>query len=146
MPLASLPDRYPDESVEMKARVTRMAVKLMNKPIFAACIALVVLTAAGQTRWRLPVTIEALQNVLVQAPQTSTQVRGVLHIVGAESFTIKKGQRFLMVRIYTEGECRIQFEKKEYDVSSCPWMDGFTDHQADVFKVVSGDSGRKKTP
>jgi hypothetical protein len=60
-----------------------------------------------------------------------------------ESFTIKKGQRFLMVKVYSEGECRIEFERRQYDVSSCPWMDGFTDHQEDVFKVVSVDSGPK---
>ena len=42
-----------------------------------------------------------------------------------------------MIKIYSEGECRIRFEKKEYDVSSCPWLDGFSDHQTDIFKVIS---------
>ena len=37
-----------------------------------------------------------------------------------------------------EGECRIKFEKMEYDVTPCPWLDGSIDHQEDVFKVVSG--------
>ena len=47
-----------------------------------------------------------------------------------------------MVKIYDEGGCRIEFEKKRYDVSSCPWLDGFTDHQQDVFRVVSTRSSR----
>jgi hypothetical protein len=42
-----------------------------------------------------------------------------------------------MLQVNKEGGCRIEFEKKQYDVSSCPWLDGFTDHQEDVFKVVS---------
>lgn len=115
----------------------------MNKPIFAVCIALAALRTTGQTRWRLPVTIEALQDIPAHAAEAGRQKRGVLYISGGKSFTIKKGQRFLMVKVYAEGECRIQFANEAYDISSCPWMDGFTDHQRDVFKIVSGDSGRK---
>ena len=65
-------------------------------------------------------------------------MRGVLYLSGGRSFTIAKGQRFLMVKVYDEGECRIKFENREYDVGSCPWLDGFRDHQEDIFKVVSG--------
>jgi hypothetical protein len=119
-----------------------MTVKLLSKPILAACITLAVLPTTGQTRWRFPVTIEALQDVPAHAAGTGRQERGVLYVSGGKSFTIRKGQRFLMVKVYAEGECRIQFAKEEYDVSSCPWMDGFTDHQKDVFKIVSGDLGR----
>ena len=41
----------------------------------------------------------------------------------------------MMVKIYDEGGCRIEFEKRRYDVSSCPRLDGFTDHQRDVFRA-----------
>lgn len=126
----------------MCKETNRMEVKLLNKLIFSFCIALAALPAAGQTKWRLPVTIEALRDVLALSAEKGSQKRGVLYVGGGNSFTIKKGERFLMVKVYAEGECRIQFESREYDVSSCPWMDGFTDHQEDVFKVVSDDSGR----
>ena len=118
-----------------------MAVGRVKKLVGVACIALAALPAAVQTRWHLPITIEALQDVPAQTVETGRQLRGVLYVNGRRSFTIKKGQRFLMVKAYSEGECRIQFENKQYDVSSCPWMDGFTDHQEDVFKVVR--AGRK---
>jgi hypothetical protein len=67
----------------------------------------------------------------------------VLYVGRGQSFTVKKGQRFLMVKVYEEGGCRIEFEKKQYDVSSCPWLDGFRDHQEDVFRVVSGDRSER---
>jgi hypothetical protein len=60
----------------------------------------------------------------------------VLYVGHGQAFTVKKGQRFLMVKIYDEGGCRIEFEKRRYDVSSCPWLDGFTDHQRDVLVAI----------
>ncbi len=90
---------------------------------------------AGQTKWQLPVTIEVLQDVPVRADGGSRQVRGVLNVAVPEPFTIGKGQRFQMIEILQEGGCRIEFEKRQSDVSSCPWLDGFRDHQADVFAV-----------
>ncbi len=120
----------------------RIVVKLFNKLIFAVGIFGLAAFATGQTKWRLPVTIETLQDVQVHATETGAQKRGVLYVGGEKSFTIKKGQRFLMVRVYADGECRIQFEGAEYDVSSCPWLDGFSDHQEDVFKVATDESER----
>lgn len=93
---------------------------------------------AGQTKWQLPVTIEALQDVPVRADGGSRQVRGVLNVAVPEPFTIRKGQRFQMVAILQEGGCRIEFEQRQFNVSSCPWLDGFRDHQADVFAVLRG--------
>ena len=89
-----------------------------------------------QTGWRLPVTIEAAKDIPARQEGRAGQQRGTLYISGSP-FLIRKGQRFQMIRIYAEGECRIRFEKKEYDVSSCPWLDGFSDHQTDIFKVIS---------
>ena len=89
-----------------------------------------------QTAWQLPVTIEVTKDVPARLDDGTTgQQRGTLYISGGP-FLVRKGQRFQMTRIYPEGECRILFEKKEYYVSSCPWLDGFADHQADIFKVV----------
>ena len=120
-----------------------MAVDFMNKLVVGICGIAVPVLPAGQTGWRLPATIEALQSVSTQSVQPPSQLRGVLYVSGGRSFAIRKGQRFLMVKIFDEGGCRIKFENREYDVSSCPWLDGFTDHQKDVFKVVSGRRGGK---
>ena len=106
--------------------------------ICAVCSALVALSTLDQTKWRFPVTIEALKDVPAQVEETAQQVRGVLYVSRGPSFTVKKGRRFLMLQVNKEGGCRIEFEKKQYDVSSCPWLDGFRDHQKDVFEVVSG--------
>ena len=56
--------------------------------------------------------------------------------IGRGSFVIKKGQTFQMVKIDGEGGCRIRFETREYSLGSCPWLDGFTDRQADIFEVI----------
>jgi len=106
--------------------------------ICAVCSALVALSTLDQAKWRFPVTIEALHDVPAQVEETAQQIRGVLYISRGPSFTVKKGRRFLMLKVNKEGGCRIEFEKRQYDVSSCPWLDGFRDHQEDVFKVVSG--------
>jgi hypothetical protein len=94
--------------------------------------------AIAQTRWHLPATIEALQDVPARPVETGVQARGVLYVTGGKAFTIKQGRRFLMVKIASEGACRIEFDKRRHDVSSCPWLDGFADHQTDVFKVIAG--------
>ena len=51
-------------------------------------------------------------------------------------FVIRKGETFQMIAIGQEGGCRIRVEKREYEVSSCPWLDGFADHQTSVFEIV----------
>jgi hypothetical protein len=116
----------------------RYAVGFMNQLLSLGCLGVLLLFTGAQTKWRLPATIEALEDVPVHSVQPSHQLRGVLYVAGNTTFTIKRGQRFSMVKVLGEGECRIKFEKKEYTVSSCPWLDGFTDHQEDIFKVVSG--------
>ena len=104
--------------------------------ILTVGIAVIVALAQRGTSWRLPVTIEATRDVLAHAEDSDGQHRGILYISSGDPVSIKKGQRFQMIKIYSEGECRIRFGKKEYDVSSCPWLDGFTDHQTDIFRVV----------
>jgi hypothetical protein len=88
-----------------------MAVKFLNKPIFTVCIALAALSATGQTNWRFPIAIEALQDIPALAAETGGQKRGVLYVGAGESFTIRKGQRFLMVKAYGEGVCQMRFER-----------------------------------
>ena len=91
----------------------------------------------GRTWWRLPATIEALQDVTAQSGDAAPQQRGILYIGSAKSFVLDNGQG-----PFDKGQCRIRFDKTEFNVSSCPWLDGFEDHQTDIFKVVSGRSLR----
>ena len=97
------------------------------------------LAAPAQSDRRLPVTIQVMQDVDVKTserrPDGSVgQERGSLY--SSKAFRIKKGQRFQMIKLLGEGECRIQFEKKIYDLSSCPWLEGFTDHEKDIYKII----------
>jgi hypothetical protein len=34
-----------------------------------------------------------------------------------------------------EGGCRIRFQRREYEIASCWWREGFSDHHADIFVV-----------
>ena len=113
---------------------------MWTRHIGALGIAMVIFPTIGQTRWRLPVTIEAVQDVSARSVESGGQARGVLYVGRGNSFTIKKRQRFRMVKIGAEGGCRIEYAKRQYDVSSCPWLDGFRDHQEDFFKVVAGNT------
>jgi hypothetical protein len=118
-----------------------MGVRCLRPAIGTLCIVIAAFPTVRQTKWRLPATIEAVQDVSAQPVETGRQARGVLYVGRGNLFTIKKGQRFLMVKVAAEGGCRIEYEKNQYDVSSCPWLDGFRDHQEDFFKVVAGRVG-----
>ena len=104
-------------------------------------------TVSAQTRWQLSVTIEVTRDVDVK-PSSVLQIpggglqgeqRGTLYIAigrDAKAFRIMKEHTFQMIKVEPEGGCQIRFENKDYTLGSCPWLDGFTDHQADIFKVI----------
>jgi hypothetical protein len=100
---------------------------------------LLILACIVQTRWQLPVTIRVLQDVDVKSGEpVGGQRRGTLYIGRAfRAFVVKKGETFQMIQVGQEGGCRIRIEKREYDVSSCPWLDGFRDHQTDFYEVLT---------
>jgi hypothetical protein len=106
------------------------------------CFALgIVLCVLSRSADQLPITIEVEQDVPVQRPVPGgKEQRGVLYVWEAKStaFQLKKGQQFQMVETGPEGSCRIRFRKKVFGITSCPWLDGFTDHQADIFRVTRG--------
>jgi hypothetical protein len=114
---------------------------------FAGIILFLALCVSAQEKHKssksadLPVTVEIKQDVEVTHETVGGQVRGKLYLGGgtaSKDFVMKKGQRFQMIALRQEGGCRIRFEGKEYELSSCPWLDGFRDHQADIFSVVTG--------
>src|SRR5579885_1616107 len=103
--------------------------------------------------WRLPATIEALRDVRVEVQNFDSEKgvlredRGVLYIArtGDTPFQINKGERFQMTGMYPESDgCRIQFKEKSHMVGPCPWLDGHSDMQADIFKVISGRNDQSK--
>ncbi len=88
----------------------------------------------------LPITIEVLRDVSVKASErradrSYAQERGTLY--SSTAFRIGNGQRFQMVELLGEGSCRIEFQGTEYILSSCPWLPGFTDKQADIFSIIA---------
>jgi hypothetical protein len=102
-------------------------------------IALLIIFAALQMTRHLPITVEVERDVEVTGNTESAERRGILYLdnLKAESFRLKKGQRFQMIAVGQEGGCRIRFDGKEYGLTSCPWLEGFRDHQTDVFRVVT---------
>ena len=92
-------------------------------------------------RSHLPVTLKVTQDVQVK-PYTPGERhrRGTLEIGGrakAKAFTIKKGETFQMTKLLGEGECRIRFRKKDYDLVSCWWLEGFTARESDIYQPVA---------
>jgi hypothetical protein len=103
---------------------------------------LMLLSQAASTSWQLPATIEVARDVPVRnlpegEPDGWQLERGSLYIEqGLKPFLIAKGRTFEMIALEPEGACRIRFDKREYLLRSCPWLDGHVDRQADVFNVM----------
>jgi hypothetical protein len=123
----------------------------MNSTVWRWFVRIPLLAALGcavqaQTGWRLPATIQALQDVSVEPypqdpPVSAERPRGLIYIWRAEKgFKIKKGETFQMTKILPEGNCAFRFKDKTYETSYCYWLDGFTDHHSDVFVVTKGRS------
>jgi hypothetical protein len=86
----------------------------------------------------IPITVEVRKDVEVTHNTKPYESRGKLYLtdLNTKEFRLKKGERFQMIQMTGEGSCRIRFEGKEYGLTSCPWLDGFRDHQTDVFVIV----------
>ena len=97
-----------------------------------------ILSFPAQIAGPFPVTIEVKRNVEITHSTGPYESRGTLCLadVKAKAFRLNKGQRFQMVQAGNEGSCRIRFSGHEYSITSCPWLDGFGDHQTDVFRIV----------
>lgn len=59
--------------------------------------------------------------------------RGVLY--GDTALVLPRGTELSMLRIGLEGGCTVRSGTLTLTLSSCPWLDGFRDHQPDVFHV-----------
>jgi hypothetical protein len=114
---------------------------VIGKRIFIAAFVLVSAPSAAQdpqsVPWdgiAVPITIEVTRDVPVKASQGPWQERGTLYS-GAD-FVIPKGARFRMIERGAEGSCKIEYQQQRFELSSCPWMPGFTDHQSEIYVVV----------
>jgi len=122
------------------------------KPVALALVVFVVVAQAKRVRdgdyeWTLPATIEALRDVMIRTEDVGRQDRATLYVVktaDAIPTKVDKGVRFQMTRIDGEGECTIRLGELTLVVSSCHWLAGFTDHEEDVYKVISGRSRRAR--
>jgi hypothetical protein len=90
-------------------------------------------------RSHLPVTLKVTQDVEVRPYSAQERHRrGTLEVGSdAKAFTIKKGETFQITKLLGEGECRIRFLKKDYDLRSCWWLEGFTDRESDIYQPVA---------
>ena len=93
----------PDVAAELRRWADEMNGKMTGQvcPRFvaAACLMLVALPAHTQNRLRVPVTIEVLRDVPAHKDDQPSQKRGVLYVSTPKPFTIRKGQRFLMIKV-----------------------------------------------
>lgn len=78
----------------------------------------------------------------------SHEEKGKLYLAepNAKEFLIKKGQRFDVTQVGDEGGCTVRVQKRSFELTSCPWLDGFVDHQAETFQVVSSDGASDLQP
>ncbi len=83
---------------------------------------LVVLIISTQGSWDLPVTIETQENVEVSHNSLPFESRGRLYLddLNTQPFRLRKGQRFQMIKIGTEGGCRIKVKENEYNLTAVP--------------------------
>jgi hypothetical protein len=91
-------------------------------------------------RAHLPSRIQVTQDVeaIPHAGTVERRRRGTLFIrPQLKAFQIKKGETFQMTKLLGEGECRIRFRKKDYEVESCPWLEGFRERETDIYKPVA---------
>jgi len=97
-----------------------------------AVIGVLSLGQGGQSQ-RSSLTVEVQRDVEVRRSEGGAEKRGTLY--SSKTFVIRKGERFEMVQHLGEGGCRVRFKGQLYDLNSCPWLPGFRDQQADIFKV-----------
>ena len=97
-------------------------------------------------RTPLPVLLELRRDVEVRSSEvlpdgTTRQLRGVLYADTA--MRLHPGEWITMTSIGVEGSCRVRVRKTELALRSCPWLEGFADHQSDIFHVFRS---RKQKP
>ena len=107
-------------------------------PLHVSLALFLIFSTPIQGRKALPITIEVQRDVEVKHNSLPYELKGVLYLYEptAKDFQLKKGQRFQMIEVLSEGGCRISVGGKNFAITSCPWLDGFSDHQENVFRIV----------
>lgn len=78
-------------------------------------------------------SVEVQRDVEVRRSDGGPEKRGTLY--SSKTVVVRKGERLEMVQRLGEGGCRVLFKGQLYDLTSCPWLPGFQDHQGDIFKL-----------
>jgi hypothetical protein len=99
-------------------------------------------------RSHLPVSLKVTQDVAVKPySRPPGHQRGTLEIGGdAKGFTITKGKTFQMTELLGEGGCRIRFLERDYSLGSCPWLEGFTDPETDIYQPIAANRPKGRGP
>lgn len=84
---------------------------------------------------RTPLTIQVRRDVEVRPDSAPSQQREILY--SDTSLIIRKGERFEMQEVGPEGACRVLYKGRRLDLSSCPWLPGFRDHEWDMYEIVN---------
>jgi alpha-amylase/alpha-mannosidase (GH57 family) len=106
-----------------------------------ALLALAILQAGSKPANPMPVTITVTQDVIVEPYRIEREqqhMRALLQFFNDQKpVVIRRGRTFQMVYEMgqMEGGCRIRFQRREYEIASCWWREGFSDHHADIFVV-----------
>ena len=109
--------------------------------LVTACVLLCAsssLAQMGRVAWdyqSVPVAIQVRGEIPLR-PCENYQERGVLCSRGAID-SVSEGDVFHMTEIGSEGGCTIDLRGQEFEISSCPWVEGFSDPQEDLFAIVS---------
>lgn len=72
-----------------------------------------------------------MRDVRVVDRGAAPEERGVLY--GDTSLVLPRGTELTMIRIGLEGGCTVRRGALMLSLTSCPWLDGFPDHQSDIF-------------
>jgi hypothetical protein len=83
---------------------------------------------------RIPLTIQVRRDVEVLPDSAPSQSRG--RLFSDTTLVIRKGERIVMEWVGPEGGCRVVYKGHRLELSSCPWLPGFADHQTDIFEIV----------
>jgi hypothetical protein len=116
----------------------------MKQCVLAALLAVAVSASFAQServawdRKSVPITVEVTRDVPVK---NCGFEQGAL--CARAEFVIPRGGRFQMLAVGLEGGCTIEYRGVQHEVSSCPWVPGFTDPQANVFVIVEVPGDRR---
>ena len=94
-------------------------------------------SSVGFAETTTPYFVRLKREVLVKSCEGEIRPNELCANVGQGiPLRLHKGSVFKVLKDIGEGECEIEIEGKIFSISSCSWMDGFTDHEAGTYEVL----------